>query len=158
MALGAPLLLLAGAATTLPDTGLVLGLTELVDLRRLAVASPAPRARWHRLARRRGDAWLYAVARHANDPPRSAGPFLAALGAHLDSAGWSCSLVTNGPTLVARYREIGFERERRARELSMLRRCTRGELTRGPGGAEIRAGMSSTAPAAALPEVCYRDA
>jgi hypothetical protein len=123
VALGLPAVLLVGAGATLPDTGLVLGLVGLVTLAVLVLAALAPSARWRCAARRRGDAWLYAVAKPADDPPRSAGLFLAALAAHLDSAGWPCSLVTGVPALVARYREIGFELEGQVKTATLLQRA-----------------------------------
>jgi len=127
VALGLPAVLLVGAGATLPDASFVLGLVGLAALGALALAALSPSARWRRLARRRGDAWLYAVAKPADDPPRSAGPFLDALGAHLDSKGWSCSLVTDVPALVARYQAVGFALEGRSGEVTALRR-------RPPGG------------------------
>lgn len=123
VSLGLPAVLLVGAGATLPEASLVLGLVGLVALGALVLTAFAPGARWRRAARRRGDAWLYAVAKPAGDPPRSAGPFLAALAAHLDSGSWPCSLVTDAPALVARYREIGFELEGQVKTAILLQRA-----------------------------------
>ena len=123
--LGAPVLLVLGAAATLPEPGVALGLVGALALGGLGLAGLAPSARWRRRARRRGDAWLYAVAKPASDPPRSAGPFLQALAARLDEVGWECSLQTDVPALVARYGEIGFEPEGRAKGATLLHRRAR---------------------------------
>ena len=131
VALGLPLLLLLGAAATLPDPGVVLGLVGAIVLIGLGLAGFAPGVRWRRRGRRRGDAWLYAVAKPAHDPPRSATAFLEGLVAHLDEARWSCSLATDVPALAARYGEIGFVLGRRLGISSGLQR--RGGQSDHPG-------------------------